>query len=176
MPAACRVPRGRLATLSIDDPARLVLQRTYERVLDGGTEVTLRDAAALLKLQREIDREASPQAEGTIARWEATMRETLWAARRHLGEHWEPFVADIRTNEHLAAMWGPPRRSGTRPGRFPGLESAMAPWSSRECSWPMSCGARPPHAGGPSNGAPPGARPRTAALPAARPPAVSGSA
>jgi hypothetical protein len=70
--------------------------------------VTLRDAAALLKLQREIDREASPQAEGTIAQWEATMREVLWAARRHLGEHWAPFAADLRANPHLAAMWGPP--------------------------------------------------------------------
>jgi len=44
------------------------------------------------------------------------------------------------------------------------------------CSWPMSCGARTPHVGGPSNGASRGARPCTAARPAARPPAVSGSA
>ena len=61
--------------------------------------MTLRDAAALLRLQREIDREGARQASGTIAQWEATMREVLWAARRHLGEHWEPFVADIRANE-----------------------------------------------------------------------------
>jgi hypothetical protein len=80
--------------------------------------VTLRDAAALLRLQheidREIEREAAGQAAGTTAQWQATVRELLWAARRHLGEHWELFVADIRTNQQLAAMWGPPphKRAG----------------------------------------------------------------
>jgi hypothetical protein len=82
--------------------------------------VTLRDAAALLRLQREIDREAVGQAEGTTARWQATLREVVWAARSHLGEHWEPFVADLRANQHLAAMWGPPPKRD-RAGRFPGL-------------------------------------------------------
>ena len=89
-------------------------------MLDGKAEVSLRDAAALLRLQREIDREVAHQAAGTTAQWQDTLREVLWAARRHLGEHWEPFVADIRANRQLAAMWGPPRRSGTGPGRFPG--------------------------------------------------------
>jgi hypothetical protein len=101
---------GRLATPSAADLARLVLRRAYERVLDGEAEATLRDAAALLRLQRELDREAARQAAGTIAQWQATMREVLWLARRHLGEHWEPFAADIRANQHLAAMWGPPPR------------------------------------------------------------------
>ena len=125
-------PPGQLQVPGIDDLARLVLRRCYERVLDGEAEVSLRDAAALLRLQREIDRETVGQAAGTVARWEATLREVLWAARRHLGEHWEPFVADIRANEQLASMWGPPRRSRTGPGRFPGLEPVMAPWSSRK--------------------------------------------
>ena len=90
------------------------MRRAYERVLDGEAEVTLRDAAALLRLQREIDREAALQAAGSTAQWEATLREVLWAARRHLGDHWEPFVADVRANQNLAAMWGPPpqRRAG----------------------------------------------------------------
>ena len=96
------------------------MRRAYERVLDGEAEVSLRDAAALLRLQREIDRETVGQEAGTTARWEAALREVLWAARSHLGERWEPFVADIRANQQLAAMWGPPRRSGTGPGRFPG--------------------------------------------------------
>jgi hypothetical protein len=125
-------PPERLATPSAADLARLALRRAYERVLDGEAEVTLRDVAALLRLQHEIDREAADQTAGTTAQWDATLREVLWAARRHLGDHWEPFVADIRANQHLAAMWGPPGRSGTAPGRFPGLESAMAPWSSRK--------------------------------------------
>lgn len=103
-------PPGRLATPSVDDLVRLVLRRAYERALDGEAEVTLRDAAALLRLQREIDRQAA----GTTAQWQATMREVLWAARKHLGERWEPFAADIRADQHLAAMWGPPphKRSG----------------------------------------------------------------
>ena len=107
-PASHRVPRGRLATPSVNDLTRLVLQRAYERVLDGEAEVTVRDAAALLRLQREIDRVAACQAAGTTAPWQAALREVLWVARRHLGEHWKPFVADIRANQHLAAMWGPP--------------------------------------------------------------------
>ena len=113
-------PPGQLQVPGIDDLARLVLRRCYERILYGEAEVTVRDAAALLRLQREIDREAARQAAGTTAQWQAALREVLWAARSHLGEHWEPFVADIRANQHLAAMWGPPRRSGTGPGRFPG--------------------------------------------------------
>ena len=84
--------------------------------------MSLRDAAALLRLQREIDREAAGQAAGTTAQWEVTLREALWAARRHLGGHWEPFVADIRANQQLAAMWGPARQSGTAPGTFPSQE------------------------------------------------------
>ena len=113
-PTASPSPPGRLATPSIDDLVRPALQRAYERALDGEAEVTLRDAAALLRLQREIDREAARQAAGTIAQWEATLQEVLWAARRHLGEHWKPFVADIRTNQHLAAMWGLPAKAGPR--------------------------------------------------------------
>jgi hypothetical protein len=61
-------------------------------------------------LQREIDCEAAGQAAGTIARWEATLREVLWAARSHLGEHWEPFVAGIRANQQLAAIRGSPAK------------------------------------------------------------------
>jgi hypothetical protein len=107
-------PPGRLATPSAADLARLVLRRAYERVLDGEAEVSLRDAAALLRLQRELDREAAGQAAGTSAQWEATLREVLWAARRHLGEQWKPFAADVRANQHLAAIWGPPpqKRAG----------------------------------------------------------------
>jgi hypothetical protein len=101
---------------SVDDLVRLALQRAYERALDGEAEVTLRDAAALLRLQREIDRETASQAAGTITQWQATLREVLWAAHKHLGENWEPFAADIRANQHLAAMWGPPpqKRAGCK--------------------------------------------------------------
>jgi hypothetical protein len=110
---------GQLPVPGIADLARVVLRCCYERILYGEAEVTLRDAAALLRLQRELDREAASQAAGPIAQWEATLREVLWAARRHLGEHWEPFVADIRANQHLAAMWGPPGKAGLRQAGSP---------------------------------------------------------
>ena len=98
--------------------------RADERILYGEAEVTLRDAAALLRLQREIDREAAGQAAGTTAQWQAAMREVLWAARSHLGEHWKPFVADIRANQQLAAMWGPPRQRGPREAGSPAQDRA----------------------------------------------------
>ena len=86
--------------------------------------MSLRDAAALLRLQREIDREAAGQAAGTTAQWEVTLREALWAARRHLGGHWEPFVADIRANQQLAAMWDLPGKAGPRQPGSPAQDRA----------------------------------------------------
>ena len=124
-------PPGRLATPSVDDLLRLALQRTYERALDGEAEVTLRDAAALLRLQREIDRETVSQAAATIAQWRATLREVLWAARKHLGEHWEPFVADIRANQHLAAMWGLPGKAEPPQAHSRARKSAGSKFSRR---------------------------------------------
>jgi hypothetical protein len=88
--------------------AALALWRAHERV-EAGAAVSAQDVVALLKLAREIEREAAGQAAGTTARWQATVRELLRAARRHPGEHWEPFAADIRANQQLAAMWRPPR-------------------------------------------------------------------
>jgi hypothetical protein len=63
-------------------------------------------------LQREIDCEAAGQAAGTIARWEATLREVLWPARSHLGEHWEPFVAGIRAQSAARGHPGLPGEAG----------------------------------------------------------------
>ena len=103
-PAPCTFTLDR-EMLRCRDGLRPRLPRS-ERILYGEAEVTLRDAAALLRLQREIDREAAGQAAGTTAQWQAALREVLWAARRHLGERWEPFVADIRANRQLAAVWG----------------------------------------------------------------------
>ena len=76
--------------------------------------MTLRDAAALLRLQREIDREAALQAAGTTAQWEASLREMLWAARRHLaitGSRSSPTSAPISTSRLCG---GPLRNGGLR--------------------------------------------------------------
>lgn len=46
-----------------------MVRRAYEGILDGEAEVILRDAAALLKLQRVIEHEAARRAADTIAQW-----------------------------------------------------------------------------------------------------------
>ena len=105
---ASAAPAG-LAAPTVDDLARLASRRLWE-ALDAGTlAVTPRDAVALLRLAREAGRDSAPD-----PRWSASMRELLWVARRHLGSNWEAFAADVRANQHLAAMWGPPpqRRAG----------------------------------------------------------------
>ena len=78
--------------------------------------VNIRDLVALMRLAAEFEQDARRP----DPRWDATLAELLWLARRHLGSNWEAFAADVRANQQLAAMWGPPRRSGTGPGRFPG--------------------------------------------------------
>jgi hypothetical protein len=90
----------------MDDLAALVVRRCYER-LEAGAAVSAHDVVALLKLAREIEHDAARQDAGNDARWQATLREVLWLARRHLRDGWSAFAADIRANEHLAAIWGP---------------------------------------------------------------------
>ena len=136
-------PPGRLATPSVDDLVRLALQRAYERALDGEAEVTLRDAAALLRLQREIDRETVSQAAGTIAQWEATLREVGTGSCAELERRDRPALRAGR----MAGNWGGPEsgkgpgRSGRRgsvslrrPRRFIG-PSAPAKWNPDPDNW-----------------------------------------
>jgi hypothetical protein len=106
-------PAGQLPVPTAADLAVLALRRAYERV-EAGAAVSAHDVVALLKLAREIERDAASQDAGNDARWQATLKEVLWLARRHLGEGWKPFAADLRANQQLAAMWGPPpqRRAG----------------------------------------------------------------
>ena len=108
-------PTGLLAP-TVDDLARLAAQRLWERLEAGTLAVNIRDLVALMRLAAEFEQDARRP----DPRWEATLAELLWLARRHLGSNWEAFAADVRANQQLAAMWGPPRRSGTGPGRFPG--------------------------------------------------------
>ena len=67
-----------------------------------------RDAVALLRLAHETGH-------GDAARWEATLSEVLWLARRHLGEGWESFAADLRASQGLQALWGAPWARSGRP-------------------------------------------------------------
>lgn len=97
--------------------ARLAAQRVWERLEAGTITVSIRDAATLMRLAAEVEHDrALVERDAALA----LVAELLWLARRHLGSNWEAFAADVRANQQLAAMWGPPRRSGTGPGRFPG--------------------------------------------------------
>jgi hypothetical protein len=86
------------------DMARLTLQRAYEAVQEGDNSM-VRDAVALLRLQRDIEKDERGLAvQGTIEQWQAATREILWIARKHLGPNWAAFVADLRGSDSLRAI------------------------------------------------------------------------
>lgn len=91
---------------TVGDLAQLALKNAYRR-LEAGETVNVRDVVALLRLQREIERDAEPDA-GSAARWRATVQEILWVAKRHLGDQWPQFAADIRGSDVLSFLYGPP--------------------------------------------------------------------
>jgi hypothetical protein len=101
--AAPVAPAG-LAVPTVGDVAALALRNAYRR-LEAGETVSVSDVVALLKLQREIERDARPDA-GSAARWHATVREILWTARHYLGDSWPAFAADLRASGQLRFMWG----------------------------------------------------------------------
>jgi hypothetical protein len=93
------------------DLARLTLQRAYAALADGSEDAgaQVRDAVAVLRLQREIDKDAQArQMQGTVEQWQRALQEVLWLARKHMGPNWAAFAADIRGNETLLAIM--PRR------------------------------------------------------------------
>jgi hypothetical protein len=100
-------PLGQLSLPSAADLASLALRRCYER-LEAGAAVSAHDVVSLLKLARDIEHDAARQDVGNDARWRASLQETLWLARRHLGEGWKPFAADLRASGALNLLWGPP--------------------------------------------------------------------
>jgi hypothetical protein len=90
------------------DLARLTLQRAYQALADGA-DTNIRDAVAILRLQREYDRDAQArQAQGSVEQWQAAVTELLWICRKHLGPNWAAFVADVRESDTLRAIM--PRR------------------------------------------------------------------
>ncbi len=104
-------PAG-LAAPTLDDVASLAMRRLWERLESGVCSVSPADAAALVRLAREIKTE--PDAGRSDERWQAAVREILWLARSHLRDGWPAFAADVRASAGLAAMWGPPphKRAG----------------------------------------------------------------
>ena len=94
------------------DLASLALRRAFERLEPGAPSVSVHNVVPLLSLQRDIERDAACQDAGSAVRWQATLSEVLWLARRHLGDGWKPFAADLRASATLQSMWGAPRRPG----------------------------------------------------------------
>lgn len=109
--AAPAAPAG-LAVPTVGDVAALALRRAYER-LESGATVSVQDVVALLKLAREVERDSAGA--GSAARWERTLSEVLWVARRHLGDQWPAFAADIRGSDVLSFLHGPPPPRPARP-------------------------------------------------------------
>jgi hypothetical protein len=100
----------------VHDLTRLVLRRLWEGLEAGVVTVTPKDVAALVRLQRDIEKdERSAQAAGTIEQWQAATRELLWIARSHLRDDWPQFIRDVRSSEVLRSISGDPPGPGPRP-------------------------------------------------------------
>ena len=79
------------------DLARLASRRVWEALSAGTITPTVRDAAVLMRLGAETDRDrAAPD-----PRWAATTRQLLWLCRKHLGDRWPQFAADVRADPLL---------------------------------------------------------------------------
>lgn len=86
---------------------RITLQRAYERVTDGEQEVSVRDAVALLKIKREIERDqALAGQQATADQWQQATIQILWIARKHLGKSWAAFADEIRNDQAIRAATG----------------------------------------------------------------------
>jgi hypothetical protein len=103
---ADRAARGETGEtqVTLPDMARLTMQRAWEAMQDGDNSL-VRDAVALLRLQRDLAKDEQAQAAaGSVEQWQAAVRELLWIARKHLGPNWAAFLADLRTSEALRSI------------------------------------------------------------------------
>jgi hypothetical protein len=94
-------PQGQLPVPGVADLASLVLRRCYERLQSGRPAVSVRDVAALLKLQREVERDdavaAAVEARARAEMFQRGLSSTLWAAKRHIDPaRWRAFMDDLR--------------------------------------------------------------------------------
>jgi hypothetical protein len=110
----------------IEDLARLVVRRAYERLEAGEQAVSLQDTAALVRLAREIERDDAMSA-AAAARARAEMLQkglasALWTAKRHIDPaRWRAFMDDFRREcEPFAPpMTQSPGRRQNSQGRSP---------------------------------------------------------
>jgi hypothetical protein len=102
--------------LDAADLARVTLEKAYQRVIDGEAEIGVRDAVAILRIKREIERDQAAAESATSAeQWQAAMIRLLWIVRKHVGKGWAAFAADVRADEEIALATGglmaePPER------------------------------------------------------------------
>ena len=81
--------------------ASLAVRRCYEGLQSGRPAVSVRDVAALLKLQREIERDdavpAAAEARARAQMFQKGLASTLWTAKRHIDPaKWRAFMDDLR--------------------------------------------------------------------------------
>ena len=88
------------------DVASLALRRVWERLESGALAITPCDVAALVRLQRETERERAPGY--SDERWRATLRELLWLIRSPQRDDWPAFVRDVRASRALQDLWPRP--------------------------------------------------------------------
>jgi hypothetical protein len=94
-------PPGRLAVPGIADLASLAMRRLWERLEAGEASVSLQDAAALVRLAREIKRDdavaAAAAARARAEMFQKGLSSTLWTAKRHIDPaRWRAFMDDLR--------------------------------------------------------------------------------
>jgi hypothetical protein len=90
-----------LATPSVAEVAGLAVRRCYEGLQSGRPAVSVRDVAALLKLQREVERDdavaAAAEARARAQMFQEGLASTLWTAKRHIDPaRWRAFMDDLR--------------------------------------------------------------------------------
>ena len=94
-------PSGQLPEPSLKDLADLAIRKAYEGLQSGRPAVSVRDVAALLKLQREIERDdavaAAAEARARAEMFQKGLASTLWTAKRHIDPaKWRAFMDDLR--------------------------------------------------------------------------------
>ena len=94
-------PPGTLATPSVAEVASLAVRRCYEGLQSGRPAVSVRDVAALLKLQREIEHDEAVAERDAARRQMDEWRHGLWIIRnavvRQQGQDaWAAISAEVR--------------------------------------------------------------------------------
>ena len=102
--AARPAPAG-LPLPTVDDLARLALQRLWEALNAGTITVNARDVSAIVRLAREQPPGGPRPGD---ERWQAAVRELLWMVRLRLGDGWPSFARDLRASQALRDLWQVP--------------------------------------------------------------------